>query len=567
MKKFLLALAAAATLTGAANAEVITLATADATDVVGTTTDQAIEPLTSLKLGDYRFTFDANGNTSPAPRYWSADKTIRLYAKQSMTMNGTFTGVNGIEFVGKSPKGIDANNLPTVSSGSIAFSGTTLTWTPSDAAVALSSITITMPSTPGADGKNPNFPITTVKIYTGSDKPGNGGGDNPQPQPGETGSKENPLTVAQFLAQGTPGAPIANTYVKGYIVGNASGKTIDSAIFGTEGVTDTNILIAGAIDCKDYTICIPVQLPKGAIRSALNLKENPDNLGKEVILCGSHEAYFGTNGLKSVNWYELVGEKETDCSTVAELLQVANGDKFNFSGEAVVSYANGPDCYIFDNTGATLLYSSRTDPWPSVLAPGTIITSFSGVRSDYVDKNTGALIAVEFIPVMNTLATEEGEGAPYAQPVNNADALAALAVDTYVVAKNVSITIDEANDRQATITYADGTTSAMWNRFSGSSYNPTTAYPTDLAKRYNVYGLRSVNNGTPQITFVKADDATGIADINVAAENVMVNGRDIIAPAGSRIYTMSGAQVGGNGLASGVYIVRTANKAVKVIVK
>lgn len=107
----------------------------------------------------------------------------------------------------------------------------------------------------------------------------------------------------------------------------------------------------------------------------------------------------------------------------------------------------------------------------------------------------------------------------------------------------------------------------MWNRFSGSSYNPTTAYPTDLAKRYNVYGLRSVNNGTPQITFVKADDATGIADINAAAENVMVNGRDIIAPAGSRIYTLSGAQVGGNGLASGVYIVRTANKAVKVIVK
>ena len=53
MKKFLLALAAAATLTGAANAEVITLATANATDIVGTEKDGNIDPLTSLKLGDY----------------------------------------------------------------------------------------------------------------------------------------------------------------------------------------------------------------------------------------------------------------------------------------------------------------------------------------------------------------------------------------------------------------------------------------------------------------------------------------------------------------------------------
>ncbi len=565
MKKFLLALAAAATLTGAANAEVITLATANATDIAGTEKDGNIEPLTSLKLGDYTFTFDANGNTSPNPRYWAADKSIRIYAKHTMTIAGTLTAVNGIEIVGKNVKGIDANNMPTVTSGSLALNDKTLTWTPSDAAVALSDITITMPSAKGADGANPNLQFTSVKIYTGSDKPGEGGGDNPQPQPGETGSKENPLTVAQFLAQGTPSSAIANTYVKGYIVGNAPGQKISEAIFTAEGASASNILIAGAADCKDYTLCIPVQLASGtAPRAALNLMDNPGNLGKEVILCGSHEAYFGTNGLKSVTWYQLAGgvdpDKEIDCSTVAELLAVPNGSKFNFAGEAVVSYANGPDCYIFDNTGATLLYSSKNDPWPSVLAPGTIVTSCSGVRSDY--KGT-----VEFIPVMNTLATEEGEGAPYAQPVNNADALAALAVDTYVVAKNVSIAIDEANDRQATITYADGTTSAMWNRFSGSSYNPTTAYPTDLAKRYNVYGLRSVNNGTPQITFVKADDATGIADINVAAENVMVNGRDIIAPAGSRIYTMSGAQVGGNGLASGVYIVRTANKAVKVIVK
>lgn len=54
---------------------------------------------------------------------------------------------------------------------------------------------------------------------------------------------------------------------------------------------------------------MPIQLPPGAIRTALNLKDNPGNLKQEVILCGNIENYFGATGLKSVA-YAKIGAKE-----------------------------------------------------------------------------------------------------------------------------------------------------------------------------------------------------------------------------------------------------------------
>lgn len=126
----------------------------------------------------------------------------------------------------------------------------------------------------------------------------------------ETGSKENPLSVDQFLNQGTPETAVADTYVKGYIVGyyDTTGKA-NEAKFTAEGCNNaTNILLGSSSTENDVNYCIPVQLPKGDERTALNLVDNPQNLGHEVILCGSHEKYFSMNGLKSVSWHQWVGE-------------------------------------------------------------------------------------------------------------------------------------------------------------------------------------------------------------------------------------------------------------------
>lgn len=65
-------------------------------------------------------------------------------------------------------------------------------------------------------------------------------------------------------------------------------------------VSASNLLLAPSADVKDGAQCIPVQLASGSdARKALNLKDNPGNLGKKVKIEGSLEAYFNQPGLKT----------------------------------------------------------------------------------------------------------------------------------------------------------------------------------------------------------------------------------------------------------------------------
>lgn len=122
------------------------------------------------------------------------------------------------------------------------------------------------------------------------------------------GTEANPYTVAdaKIAATGT------NVFVKAFIVGYVPDKALNEAIFGDAASAEkapTNILIAASADETNVTNCMPIQLPAGAIRTALNLKDNPGNLKQEVILCGNIENYFGATGLKSVA-YAKIGAKE-----------------------------------------------------------------------------------------------------------------------------------------------------------------------------------------------------------------------------------------------------------------
>ena len=126
-----------------------------------------------------------------------------------------------------------------------------------------------------------------------------------------TGSEDSPLSVTAFMSQGAPAkyAGIAETYVIGYIVGTATYMNLSSGIEWNAPFTGmTNILIADSPYETDINRCIPVQLHQGDIRTILNLKENPNNLGHRVILCGSRETYFSVPGLKTITSYEWVGE-------------------------------------------------------------------------------------------------------------------------------------------------------------------------------------------------------------------------------------------------------------------
>lgn len=114
-------------------------------------------------------------------------------------------------------------------------------------------------------------------------------------------------TVAEALAAFTGAAKPA--VVKGYIVGTVDGQVYtDGCRFSGTAESKTNLLLADKADETDPANCMPIQLPSGAVRNALNLVDNPGNYLKEVKLTGSLEKYFGVPGLKTVTKYEIEGE-------------------------------------------------------------------------------------------------------------------------------------------------------------------------------------------------------------------------------------------------------------------
>lgn len=144
--------------------------------------------------------------------------------------------------------------------------------------------------------------LKSVSLYAWGDK-GNESGttpDVPTPPAGDgDGSVEKPYDVAQILG----GATGTSVWSTGYIVGAINDKSISDAAFVGPFALKTNILIAATAGETDITKCVPVQLPAGTVRDAVNLVDNTDNLGKKIMLKGNLEKYFGAAGIKSVTEY------------------------------------------------------------------------------------------------------------------------------------------------------------------------------------------------------------------------------------------------------------------------
>lgn len=134
------------------------------------------------------------------------------------------------------------------------------------------------------------------------------GGESYAPVVEGKGTADEPYTSGSVLA----GVSGSGVWVTGYIVGWVEGQVLSSgAHFTVPATVTSNILLAASPDETNVANCVPVQLPTGAVRNALNLQNNPTNLGKQVTLKGSLEPYFGTSGIKSVTAY-VWGDKGND---------------------------------------------------------------------------------------------------------------------------------------------------------------------------------------------------------------------------------------------------------------
>jgi hypothetical protein len=109
----------------------------------------------------------------------------------------------------------------------------------------------------------------------------------------------NALSVSQARAHvGEKGL-----WVYGYIVGGdltSNGKSVKIE----DIAKTTHLALAESPSIKEKASCLAVELPKGALRDALNLADHPEYIGRKVYLKGDVVgSYYGTTGLKSTSEY------------------------------------------------------------------------------------------------------------------------------------------------------------------------------------------------------------------------------------------------------------------------
>lgn len=114
------------------------------------------------------------------------------------------------------------------------------------------------------------------------------------------GEESDPFTVEDILGGEYEGI---TGWAKGYIVGSVKAgvsevKGNDDVVFGKDALMDNNVLIAASADIKDVAKCAVVELPRGSmLRAMVNLIDNPDVLGQELMLNGTVGTFLGMNGM------------------------------------------------------------------------------------------------------------------------------------------------------------------------------------------------------------------------------------------------------------------------------
>lgn len=146
-----------------------------------------------------------------------------------------------------------------------------------------------------------------TKPPQGGDQSGDqSGGDNNQ----GTETQGDTMSVAAMLSRASVDDWVR---VKGYIVGYVAGTTLSKARFECPpSAPNTNMLIADTPAETDVARCIPILLDaKDGSREELNLYDNPELLGCAIVIEGAVATYFGTKGIKKMEYYSLLDGNDT----------------------------------------------------------------------------------------------------------------------------------------------------------------------------------------------------------------------------------------------------------------
>lgn len=214
--------------------------------------------------------------------------------------------------------------------------------------------------------------------------------------------------------------------------------------------------------------------------------------------------------------------------TCAEVYQMAKNDVVDLLNDVVVTYANGKNVWVRDETASMLLYLSANTTWKA----GDVLSGVAGVVDIYNGVTEIKPTAVQVAAVTAT----EGE-APAAIELA---AVEAADVNKYIVMKNIAVNGTFAEGTASNITIANGEgTIVVRNNFKNG-------FAFDAEKTYDIYCVVTIYQSNPQLYFITAEEhvATAIDNTNVEAKAVKFfeNGQLIILKNGVK-YNAQGAIV------------------------
>ena len=153
---------------------------------------------------------------------------------------------------------------------------------------------ISAPAPGSSERSTVQVSVDTTKIWT--DGQFVIGGEN---APEGASGLDNAYSVGEAAAH----AGENKVWVYGYIVGgdlSSNGNQVKTSDISK----NTHLAVAERSSVTAKASCVAVELPKGAVRDALNLVDHPDLIGTRIYLQGNLvESYFGTTGLKGTSDY------------------------------------------------------------------------------------------------------------------------------------------------------------------------------------------------------------------------------------------------------------------------
>lgn len=148
------------------------------------------------------------------------------------------------------------------------------------------------------------------------------------------GRKGNPYTIAEIKALEESAYPTDKVWVVGYIAGCAA----TGGVISKDDPVNSNVLLTATAKFDETDELLPVALPNNASRTAVNIKDNPENVGKEVKVYGKVQKYFGVNGVKEVTSHEFTGNSVDIVVTGITNINAAkaeNAVRYNLAGQKV----------------------------------------------------------------------------------------------------------------------------------------------------------------------------------------------------------------------------------------